>query len=162
MKIKVVYLVRALLGAGLFLCLHFAIVTGFPTPAVSQTVAQTLAQNAGGASNFQTLAKADELYLKGELAAAEAIYRQVKPPFPDAAQDDVRFRAIYDEAALPPGADVLWRNGKEGAERKDKTQALVALNRLIERYPEFIPGHLLLAKVLQGENRSQCICIAQR
>jgi predicted Zn-dependent protease len=190
MKIKVIHLSRALLGAGLFLCLHVAIVAGFqasvgsqlpplagsslplesvvqpaPIPDARQAgvVAQTVAQNASRANSLQEFVKADELYLRGEVAAAEAIYRQLKPPFPNASQDDVKFRAIYDEAALPPAAGVFWRNAKEGAARAVKTQALVSLNLLTERYPEFVPGHLLFAKVLQEENRNQeAIAVLER
>src|SRR5207253_1551067 len=94
-------------------------------------------------SRFQTLAQADELYQKGEIAAAETLYRKVKPPFPPA---EKKRTAIYEVEQLPGDAQVYWRNANEGLQQNLDTKIFLPLQLLINNYPEFLKGHLLLAE----------------
>lgn len=106
---------------------------------------------------FKTLAEADKLYREGSLEAAEELYRQVKPPFAgetESASIQDRPKLIEDPAELSPGGKVYWREYQAGLARGLETRIFVPLRLLVERYPEFIPGHLHLAQALADDNRS--------
>ncbi|MEB3293555.1 MAG: M48 family metalloprotease, partial [Synechococcales bacterium] len=92
---------------------------------------------------FQTLVQADELYQKGQTQAATTLYRKVKPDFPT---PEKRRNAIYDVAKLPGDAQVFWRTAQEGLSQNLATKVFVAGHRLVQNYPEFIEGYLLMAK----------------
>ncbi|GBE94518.1 M48 family metalloprotease [Nostoc cycadae] len=102
-----------------------------------------LAQNSPAISRFQTLAEADELYQKGQLQAAENLYRKVKPDF---ATSDRRRTAIYEVEQLPGDGQVYWRNANEGLQQNLDSKIFLPLQLLLSNYPEFIKGHLLLAE----------------
>ncbi len=104
----------------------------------------------------EILIEADQLYVTGDYAAAVALYRQVKPPFagdevPDEKSD--RPEPIYDPELLAPAGQVYWREGNAGIEQNLETRIFIPLELLVEKYPEFIPGHLLLAQVLEEHER---------
>lgn len=104
----------------------------------------------------EILIKADKLYLGGDYLAAEALYRQVKPPFSeDNLPEEFRDRPepIDDPELLAPAGKVYWREGNAGIEQNLETRIFVPLELLVEQYPEFIPGHLLLARVLEEHER---------
>jgi len=105
----------------------------------------------------QTLAEANRLYREGSLAAAEQLYRQVKPPFAgETEQASIQDppKLIEDPAELSPGGKVYWREYQAGLARGLEIRIFVPLRLLVERYPQFIPGHLHLAEVLADDNRS--------
>ena len=104
----------------------------------------------------EILIEADKLYVAEDYAAAEALYRQVKSPFagnevPDEFSD--RPLVIYDPELLSPGGQVYWREGNAGIEQNLETRIFIPLELLVEKYPEFIPGHLLLTQVLEEHER---------
>jgi Zn-dependent protease with chaperone function len=118
------------------------------TPPFSPLANRYLAQNIPGVNRFQTLVAADELYQKGQTQAAETLYRQVKPPFPPA---EKRRLPITEAAQLPADGQVYWRTAQEGMGQNLAGKIFVALYRLTENYPEFIEGHLLLAKACREQ-----------
>jgi predicted Zn-dependent protease len=103
----------------------------------------------------QTLVKADRLYLKGEIAAAEQLYRTAKPPFE--AEQTHEFRQlldpIVDPEQLAPAGRVYWRESEAGLASNLETRIFVPLEMLVEQYPEFIPGHVRLTEALRDRDR---------
>ncbi|MEO0376908.1 MAG: M48 family metalloprotease [Cyanobacteria bacterium P01_A01_bin.17] len=101
----------------------------------------------------QMLIEADNLFTAGDIEAAEALYRQAKDPFFDTAESQPRAEAFSDPAQLTPGGKVFWRESAAGLEKNLKTRALVPGKLLVERHPEFVPGHLRYAKALRTYNQ---------
>lgn len=106
-------------------------------------------------SRQQTLIKADQLFVAGEISAAEKLYREVKTPFTTAVTTQERKPAILDPEQLSPAGKVYWRESTAGIAKNLQTRTLVPLQLLVEQYPEFIPGHIRFAKALKQYNRSQ-------
>jgi predicted Zn-dependent protease len=91
---------------------------------------------------------ADSLYLGGQFAEAEKIYRQVKTPLAQTIEPEPP-EPILDPANLSPAGKVYWRETQAGIAQNLQTKTLVPLRLLVEQYPEFIPGHLRLAEILK-------------
>jgi hypothetical protein len=120
--------------------------SGMDTPRQISTTSIQIAQKSPAVSRFETLAAADELYKKGQLQAAETLYRKVKPEFP---AREKRRTAIYEVEQLPGDAQVYWRNANEGLKQNLDSKIFLPLQLLVSNYPEFIKGHLLLAEACQ-------------
>lgn len=104
----------------------------------------------------QKLIEADRLYLGGQFAAAEKIYREVKAPFAETPATTQKLpEPILYPAQLSPAGKVYWREAEAGLTQKLQTRVMVPLRLLVEQYPEFIPGHLRLAEVLQQSDYSK-------
>ncbi|OUL20530.1 peptidase M48 Ste24p [Nostoc sp. RF31YmG] len=103
----------------------------------------------------QKFIEADKLYLAGQIADAEKIYRQVKEPFAKTTKPQERKAAIVDSTQLSPGGKVYWRESEAGIAKKLQSRTLVPLQLLVEQYPEFIPGHIRFAEVLKQYDRPQ-------
>jgi predicted Zn-dependent protease len=103
----------------------------------------------------QKLMEADRLYLAGQIPEAEKLYREVKAPFATTGQTPKRPEPILDPVQLSPAGRVYWREAQAGASQKLQPRIMVPLRLLVEEYPQFIPGHLRLAEVLQQGDRSQ-------
>ena len=103
----------------------------------------------------QKLIQADRLYLGGQVAEAEKLYRQAKDPFSTTTETQKRPEPILNPAQLPPAGQVYWRETQAGATQKLNTRMMVPLELLVEQYPQFIPGHLRLAAVLQQSDKSK-------
>jgi predicted Zn-dependent protease len=97
------------------------------------------------------LIEADRLYQAGQHAEAEKLYRQVKDPFATPVEVKQRPEPVVDIAQLSPAAKVYWREAEAGIAQNLQTRTLVPLRLLVEQYPQFIPGHLQLAKALNKE-----------
>ena len=124
-------------------------VTTQAKPSLEDTdTAQKLKLRLEESKRQQKLIEADRLYLGGQFAAAEKIYREVKAPFAES-DTQKRLEPILDPAQLSPAGKVYWREAEAGLGQKIKTRALVPLRLLVEQYPEFVPGHLRLAEALQ-------------
>ncbi|BCL37071.1 M48 family metallopeptidase [Nostoc sp. MS1] len=103
----------------------------------------------------QKLIQADKLYLAGQMAEAEKIYREVKTPFPQTGKTQERKPAILDPTQLSPAGKVYWREAQAGIASKLQTKTLVPLQLLVEQYPEFILGQIRYAEVLTKYDRTQ-------
>ena len=98
---------------------------------------------------------ADELYQAGQLAEAEALYRQVKSPFALDVSADRPAEPIVDPMMLPPGGRVYWRESTAGLDLDLETRTLVPLALLVQQHPEFVPGHLRYAEALRDYERPE-------
>ncbi|NJN75525.1 MAG: M48 family metalloprotease [Synechococcaceae cyanobacterium RL_1_2] len=113
----------------------------------------------GGKERFTAeqlrLIEADRLFSAGQIAAAAAIYRQIKPPFPLEADLPAQNQAIanYDETTLSPKAGVYWRIAQQGLTQNLETKTLIPLASLIEAAPDFIPGQVAYIKALRTYNK---------
>ncbi|MDB9538439.1 M48 family metallopeptidase [Anabaenopsis tanganyikae CS-531] len=121
-------------GIFLFLCLHLTI------PIIST------AQTPNVANRLQTLVKADQLYLAGDTAGAEKLYRQVKTPFAQEASRITLPEPITDPEQLSGAGRVYWRNATEGMQQGLTSKIFVPLQMLLERHPEFTPAYTLYAE----------------
>ena len=103
----------------------------------------------------QKLIEADKLYQAGQIAAAEKLYREVKEPFAKTSDTQEIKEPIVDLAQLSPGGQVYWREAEAGIASQMQTRTRVALELLVEKNPEFIPGHIKYAEVLKeyGEEK---------
>jgi len=106
------------------------------------------------ATSVQILAEADKLYLLGEQNQAEALYRQVKKPFPER-RFQGKFELIDDPAQLNPTAQRYWQKAQKQLNRKRFNQAIVPLQRMTIRAPHFIPAYKPLAIALIKEERPE-------
>ncbi|MGP0129591.1 MAG: M48 family metalloprotease [cyanobacterium endosymbiont of Rhopalodia musculus] len=108
---------------------------------------------------YQILAKADHLYRCGDTLLAERFYREIKEPF-EAEKEfnkEIIPEPVYESKNLLPGGGVYWRIYQESLEGNPiyKSKKLSALKLLTEKHPEFIPGHLHYAKVLETDENSE-------
>jgi Zn-dependent protease with chaperone function len=112
----------------------------------------------------QKLIEADRLYLGGQFAAAEKLYREAKPPFPNTKSTGDRLRQpVYDVAELPISGRVYWRIAQQGLAQKLETKTLIPLKMLVEKYPEFVPGTLQYVRSLKDYKRqSEAIEVLER
>ena len=120
----------------------------------SQTTPETviLAQNFlntnYGGNYYSTMLEADRFYKQGDLQKAKQIQKQVKADFPDA---DPVPTAESDLAQLSPTAKQYWDTAtvaiEEDPQDEDQIDSRIfePLESLVTEYPQFVPGHILLA-----------------
>ncbi len=96
----------------------------------------------------QKLIEADRLYLAGNIAAAEKLYREAKEAFTDTDNSEKPKEPVVDPTQLSPAGKVYWREAKAGIVSQLRTKTLVPLKLLVEKNPEFIPGHIQYAESL--------------
>lgn len=96
----------------------------------------------------QMLIEADAMFTAGQVEAAEALYREAKGAFSGEAAES-RAEAFSNPEQLSPGGKVYWRESAAGLEKNLKTRTLVPAQLMVEKYPEFVPGHLRYAKALR-------------
>lgn len=107
---------------------------------------------------LQTLAKADELYLAGNTAGAEKLYRQAKSPFPKEKQGASSIaKPITDPEQLSGGSRVYWRNATEGMQQGLTSKIFAPLQMLLEKQPEFIPAYSLYAEAIKKYDSKESI-----
>lgn len=94
-------------------------------------------------SRYRILAEADRLYLAGDQAGAEQLYRQVKSPFPGE-QTAVILTPFSDPAQLSPTGQANWAAVQDAK----KTEKVSLLQQLVEQEPAFIPGQIAYAEAL--------------
>lgn len=101
------------------------------------------------AKRSQLLMEADRLYLAGDIAAAETLYRRAKDSKWLAEKNlDIRIAPITDPEELPPAGQVYWREAQAGADSGVASRVLVPMALLVQNYPEFLPGQALYARYL--------------
>ncbi|GAB4554724.1 MAG: hypothetical protein Tsb0014_47590 [Pleurocapsa sp.] len=97
---------------------------------------------------YNKLIEADRFYKQGNLQVAEKIQREVKPDFPEATPPPA---AQVDLMKLPPQAQQDWSTANEAIEEDPEdeeeinTRIFEPLESLVDNYPSFIPGQILLA-----------------
>lgn len=105
----------------------------------------------------ELIVEADRLYLEGNTAAAEELYREAKT-FGWRDENDlenVPAEPFYTAEELPPAGSVYWRESSRGIEAERESQTLIPLGLLTEEVPAFIPGHLRYADLLQTYERPE-------
>ncbi|XHU96910.1 MAG: M48 family metalloprotease [cyanobacterium endosymbiont of Rhopalodia gibba] len=109
--------------------------------------------------HYQILAKADHLYRCGDTLLAERFYREIKDPFEAEKKlnREIIPEPVYESKHLLPGGRVYWRIYQESLEENPiyKSKKLSALKLLTENHPEFIPGYLHYARVLERDEKSE-------
>jgi tetratricopeptide (TPR) repeat protein len=88
--------------------------------------------------------QADAFVQAGNFAAAANLQKKYKKAFQSGSL--TLFRPITDPSALKGGANIFWRDGIDGVQQDLEVKATLALSKLSENYPEFIPGHIKLAE----------------
>ena len=107
-------------------------------------------------ARLKKLATADQLYLSGYKQEAKKLYRQTKEVWKleqDAAQQDLAIELFEDPAKLSPAGKVFWRNYQKGKEQELESKVVSSLKLLTTREPQFIPGHIHYAQMLQEYER---------
>lgn len=105
------------------------------------------AQNGTPKDQSATLVEADKLYLLGERNAADKLYRQAKPAFPqEKNRKNNAPQPITDPEQLSGAGTVYWRNVKEGMEQGLENKVQVSLKLLLESSPEFLPAYPIYAE----------------
>ncbi|MEM9946903.1 MAG: M48 family metalloprotease [Cyanobacteria bacterium P01_D01_bin.36] len=101
--------------------------------------------------------QADSEYEAGNYAAAQALYQQAKDETWLISRQFVNLPTdpFSDEAMLSPGGAVYWREAQAGVNNQRPSQARSALSLLTSEYPEFVPGTVLYASVLQAEGEME-------
>ncbi|MEB3338691.1 MAG: M48 family metalloprotease [Leptolyngbyaceae bacterium] len=125
-----------------------------PAPIAEQPTEPTLTPEE--VSRQIKLIEADQLYLGGQFAAAEKLYREVKTPLGNQAissASSVLPEPFSDSALLSPAGRVYWRESEAGLAAKLETRTLVPLKLLVQQVPQFVPGQIRLAQMLREYGR---------
>jgi Zn-dependent protease with chaperone function len=109
-------------------------------------------------ARLKKLAKADQLYLLGDQAAATKLYREAKEVWEierEQATDkqDESLKPFEDPAQLSPAGKVFWRNYQAGKKQQLESKVISALKLLTTREPQFLPGHIHYATILKQYER---------
>ncbi|MEM1279167.1 MAG: M48 family metalloprotease [Cyanobacteria bacterium P01_D01_bin.6] len=133
---------------GLVLC---GLWQGLIVPAIAMAPpldqSRLLAQS--GAASF---VEADQLYRSGDVAAAEDIYRRLKPEFADRSVSQV-IEPIYVPENLDSADLAYWNSAQTALANNQTSGAIGALQQLVAAAPEFIVAPLDLARLLQDDDR---------
>ncbi|MGB3203304.1 MAG: M48 family metalloprotease, partial [Nodosilinea sp.] len=107
------------------------------------------------AKRSEVLMQADRLYLAGDRADAELLYRAAKDPtwLAETGTDEA-IVPLTDPSELPPAGQVYWREAQVGADSEFPNRVLVPLELLVKNYPEFLPGQALYARYLVQNDRA--------
>ncbi|NEQ44602.1 MAG: M48 family metalloprotease [Leptolyngbya sp. SIOISBB] len=141
------WMMLGLVLCGLWQSLIVPAIAIAPLPPQPRLLAQ-----GGAAASTAAFVEADQLYRSGDIAAAEEIYRQLKPEFADRAVSQV-IEPIYEPASLD-SADLAYWDAAQGALANNQTSgAIGALQQLIAAEPGFIAAPLELAQLLQDDDR---------
>jgi predicted Zn-dependent protease len=103
------------------------------------------------------LIEGDKLYLAGNVAEAQKIYREAKEPFKQTTNNNIEERkpAIVEASQLPPAGRVYWREAQAGILGNLETRTLIPLELLVQQVPEFVPGHIKYAQTLTKYDRKK-------
>jgi predicted Zn-dependent protease len=126
-----------------------------PTDSPAATADAIAAPTIEELARLNQFTEADRLYKAGDAPAAMAIYRALKPEFSGTTASEPRTEAIADIAQMPPAAQVYWRESTAGLESKLEGRTFVPLELLVQKYPEFMPGHLRLATAYEAYGKPE-------
>ncbi|MFY7802319.1 MAG: M48 family metalloprotease [Limnoraphis robusta] len=123
-----------------------------PTPKVeNENKLQNLEEEFKRSERFTLLAQADQFFQGGNKAKADQLYRQVKRPF-ELEKNSQILQPITNPKQLIPEGQSLWMQSQ--AVWKE-TSDLSSLQKFVQQYPEFIPGHLLLAEAYKQQQKTE-------
>jgi len=111
---------------------------------------------------FQALAVSDRFYREGNLQMAERLASPVKPQF---SSSQVPAQPFSDPSRLSGAANVYLRTAREGlgagkigraGEERfiHESKIYEPLQKLTENYPDFLPGHILLAHACEEDPKA--------
>ncbi len=126
---------------------------GNTTPNAS-TTRQPRAMSLTG--DLASLAEADRLYLQGQVSAAEAIYRRVKPTFL-IGSNPILLDERIDETQLSPEARAIWDETQIEINRNRESSVERLWPKLIDAAPGFIDGQLIAAEYLIDGNEEELV-----
>ena len=106
------------------------------------------------ASEREQLQRADRLFIDGNRAAAEQIYRRIKPSFTTTSQF-LFASPIEEPTALPAAGQVYWREAQESLDSDNEDRIDAAFTQLLNEYPQFVPAYLEYAEFLQDDKREE-------
>ena len=97
-----------------------------------------------GSNYYSKMLEADRFYKQGNLVKVKQIQREVKPDFPPAEAPPA---AQADLSKLDAKGQQYWKSANQALKKDepDEDEIFEPLESLVEEYPEFIPGHILLA-----------------
>lgn len=97
-----------------------------------------------GSNYYSKMLEADRFYKQGNLVKVKQIQREVKPDFPPA---EPLPAAQADLSKLDATGKKYWQSANQALKKDDadEDEVFEPLESLVEEYPEFIPGHILLA-----------------
>lgn len=106
----------------------------------------------------------DRLWLAGDIAAAEQLYRKAKAPgVVRPASETERPQPFSNPDQLSPEGRVYWREVVEGFEREQESRMMVGLDLLVRQEPDFVPGYVRYAEaLLQQERNEEAIAIIEQ
>jgi hypothetical protein len=111
-------------------------------------LAQNFLNTDYGGSYYSAMLEADRFYKQGDLQKAKEIQQQVKPDFPEPTPVPA---AESDLSKLTPTAKQYWDTAnlgiKEDPQDEEEVESRIfePLASLVQNYPQFVPGHILLA-----------------
>jgi len=106
--------------------------------------------------HYQKLVIADNLFITGDKLTAAQIYQEEKTPWErELDPSKILPEANYDPTKLSPGGAVYWRIYQEGKEQGLESKILTPLELLVEKEPQFIPGHLSYAEALLAYEKEE-------
>jgi len=155
---RLTYLVLTILGVAIALSWSWLPSNQLTQPVQSAPspieIAQTNNVSGVPGDRLSTFLEADRLYRAGDIAGAEELYRQVKPEF-DSPEIPAIPEPIYEPEALTPANQAYWDAAQVAMDEGDEDVALQPLQALVSTQPEFIPGTLALAKMMQEEDMEE-------
>ncbi|MGA1409207.1 MAG: M48 family metalloprotease, partial [Prochlorotrichaceae cyanobacterium] len=101
------------------------------------------------------LLEADQFYRSGNLQQAAMIQASVKPEFTGKGVAITDPIMDINSPRLSGAAGVYWRNAQDGLAQNLESKIFKPLHLLTENYPDFIPGHIALARACE-ENPVGC------
>ena len=106
-------------------------------------------------ARLKKLATADRIYLSGYKADAAKFYREAKGAWQleKTVNKDESIEVFDDPSQLSPAGKVFWRNYQQGKEQELESKIFSALDLLTTREPQFIPGHIHYAQMLNQYER---------
>lgn len=108
------------------------------------------------------LAEADRLLQAGDKPAAEKLYREAKPTFQGATESPTQ-APLTNPEQLPPAGKVYWREAQAGLAQNLESRIFVPLDLLTKNYPQFLPGQLAYAEVLEKAGKpEQALAILEK
>lgn len=116
---------------------------------INQPSNQTWVAQTTLANYRDRLLEADQFYRSGNLQQAALIQSSVKPQFTGGGTAVTEPIMDINSPRLSGAAGVYWRNAQDGLAQNLESKIFKPLYLLTENYPDFVPGHIALAKACE-------------